>query len=258
MEWISVTHENVVGADYSGLSLDKFSAQGSTFEDCRFNRTKVGDSSFGAGMEQSLYVRCSFDRASLTFLGGYVRFVGCTFRNTRFIRSSADYLEFVDCSFTGRITGLEMRGAPHEGQHRFDSNVRALARQGKPEPPGYREIALRDRNEIQGNDFAGAELVKVSFRFGVDLSAQKLPVGDDYLFLPDGETAVLRALAALAQDPSPEAAKARWFLEEVLLREVNYGQRQLLLRPKNFERSKAVPPDVLLAADILKRSADAV
>ena len=38
MERISVVHEHVVGADFSGLSLTKFSAQGSTFSDCKFDR----------------------------------------------------------------------------------------------------------------------------------------------------------------------------------------------------------------------------
>ncbi|WP_433379288.1 hypothetical protein ACQPZX_13215 [Actinoplanes sp. CA-142083] len=253
MERISIDHEDVVGADYSGRSLDKFSAQGSTFTDCKFDRVKVGDASFGAGTEQSLYVGCSFDRASLTSLVGYVRFVGCTFRNARFVRPGADYLEFVDCSFTGRTTGLELRGAPHGAQNRYEATLRGLARQGKPEPPGYRELALRPSNQIHGNDFAGAELVGVSFRFGVDLTAQKLPTGDDYLYLPDAAAAVRRAVAAAEQEPSELAGKAKFFLEDVLQREIDYGQRQLLLRPKNYERSKVVPPHILLAVELLKR-----
>lgn len=253
MEEIVVNHEQVVGADYSGLSLDKFSAQGSTFTDCKFDRIKVGHASFGAGTEESRYVRCSFDRAALTFLGGYVRFVGCTFRNARFIDPSSDYLEFVDCSFTGRITGLQLRGAPHRGQNRYDAGLRGLARQGRPEPPGYRELVLRPGNQIHGNDFAGAELVNVSFRFGVDLTAQQLPAGDDYLYLPDAAAAVRRALAAAEQDSSELAGKAKFFLEDVLQREIDYGQRQLLVRTKNFERSKVVPPHILLAVELLKR-----
>ena len=70
MAAIIVTHEHVVGADYSGLSTDQFTAQGSTFEDCSFDRAKIGSAAFGAGTEQSTFVRCSFDRASLTFLMG--------------------------------------------------------------------------------------------------------------------------------------------------------------------------------------------
>ncbi|GGN59192.1 hypothetical protein GCM10010112_13870 [Actinoplanes lobatus] len=252
MERISVDHEHVVGADYSGLSLVKFSAQGSTFEKCTFDRIKVGDASFGAGTEQSVYAGCSFDRAALTFLGNFVRFTGCTFHNARFVRPSADYLEFVDCTFTGRITGLTLNGAPPDGQSWYEGSLRSFARQGRPEPAGYRELVLRERNQIRGNDFTGAELVKVSFRFGVDLSAQKLPAGDDYVYVPDAEAAVERALAALADDASEVATKARRFLERALRPEIGYGQRQLLLRPKDFESRKAVPADVLLAADLLR------
>src|SRR3712207_3021553 len=137
MERISVDHEHVVGADFSGLTLDQFSAQGSAFEDCRFDRIKVGHAPFGAGTEESRYTRCSFDRASLTFLVGFVRFVNCTFRNARFVRPSADFLEFVDCSFTGRISGLELRGAPHGAQYQYDASLKSFARRGMPEPPGY-------------------------------------------------------------------------------------------------------------------------
>jgi len=159
----------------------------------------------------------------------------------------------VDCSFTGRITSLQLRGAPHRAQNQYDAGLRGLARQGKPEPPGYRELVLRASNQIHGNDFAGAELIRVSFRFGVDLAAQKLPAGDDYLCLPDAETAVRRAVAALEQDSSELAGKARFFLVDVLQREIDYGQRQLFIRPKNFERSKVVPPHVLLAVELLRR-----
>ncbi|AEV87160.1 hypothetical protein ACWT_6143 [Actinoplanes sp. SE50] len=79
MEKIIVNHKHVAGADYSGQSIGQFSAQGSTFEDCRFDRSMLGQASFGSGTEQSYYVRCSFDRTSLTFLGGFARFVGRTF-----------------------------------------------------------------------------------------------------------------------------------------------------------------------------------
>lgn len=159
----------------------------------------------------------------------------------------------MDCTFTGKITGLQMRGVPYGAQNRYEASLKSFARQGKPEPPGYRELALRPSNEIHGNDFAGAELIGVSFRFGVDLTAQKLPTGDDYLYLPDAEAAVRRAVAAAEQDSSELAGKAKFFLEDVLQREIDYGQRQLLVRPKNFERKKAIPPHVLLAVELLRR-----
>ncbi|SNS97176.1 pentapeptide repeat-containing protein [Actinoplanes regularis] len=252
---VVVKHEHVVGADYSGLTLDKFSAEGSTFEGCVFDRSKVADAGFGSGMEQSQYINCSFDRASLTSLGGYTRFINCTFRNARFAGCIANYLEFVGCTFTGRITALTMYGAFPSAENRYRSVVASLARQGRSEPPGYRRLALRERNEIRDNDFTAAELIDVNFRFGVDLTAQRLPAGDDYLYLPDAETTLLRGLATLEHDSSPTAESAVRYLRILLDKEIGTGQRQLLLRAKDYERKKVIPPHIQLAVDVLRTKA---
>jgi hypothetical protein len=235
------------------VALDKFTAVGSTFTDCRFDRARIKQAAFGSGMEPSQYVGCSFDGTSLRALGGFTRFVNCTFRNLQVAKAAPDYLEFVDCTFTGKITGLQFWGAPPSGPTLYASLTTTLARSGTPEPPGLEQLVMRNRNEIRGNDFSEAELVKVSFRFGVDLTAQKLPVGEDYLYLPDAETTLLHALAGLAPDQSDEARKAREFLQDLLERNVAHGQRQLWLRPKNFERHDAVPGYVMLAVDELRR-----
>ncbi|GLW34759.1 hypothetical protein [Actinoplanes regularis] len=208
MERVFVEREHVVGADYSGLTLD-----------------------------------------------GYTRFVDCTFRNVRFVGCIANHLEFVGCAFIGRITGLEMCGIFPMAENEYRSVVASLARQGKPEPPGYRELALRERNEIRDNDFTAAELIDVNFRFGVDLTAQRLPAGDDYLYLPDAETTLLRGLATLEHDSSPTAGSAMRFLRILLDKEIGTGQRQLLLRAKDYERKKVVPPDIQLAVDVLRTEA---
>jgi len=45
---------------------------------------------------------------------------------------------------------------------------------------------LRRRvNEIRDNDFSRAELDDVDFRGGIDLTQQRLPTGEDYLFIKD-------------------------------------------------------------------------
>jgi hypothetical protein len=67
----------------------------------------------------------------------------------------------------------------------------------------------------------------VSFR-GIDLTEQRLPAGDGYLYLPDAEAAIDRA-RQLAGD-RPDSPEIETFLLGVLGRELSFGQRQLHLR----------------------------
>jgi len=250
---VHVDGRHEVGADYSGQVLDKFSAHGSTFTDCRFDKARIKHAAFGSGTVVSRYVGCSFDGTYLASLGGFTRFERCAFRNLRVTKSAPDYLEFVDCTFTGRVAGVRFWGAPPPGSDaRYERHVAWLAGRGEPVPPGYRALALRDHNEIRGNDFGDARLVDVEFRFGVDLTAQTLPAGDDHLYLPDAETSLLRALAALAKDPSEEAARAQVFFRSWLDHTVLTGQRQLLIYPKDLERRNVLPPHVALALAALR------
>lgn len=77
---LSFRDETVVGQDFSGLTLDRFSATKSRFDDCRFDRMRVRTFSMGAGVAPSTYVRCSFDGARLEMHpGGVARFERCSF-----------------------------------------------------------------------------------------------------------------------------------------------------------------------------------
>jgi hypothetical protein len=92
----------------------------------------------------------------------------------------------------------------------------------------------------------------VNFRFGVDLTAQRLPAGDDYLYLPHAEAALTHALERLAPETSADAARTRRWLRALLDREVRPGQRQLFLRPRDYETRGTVKPQVSLAVDALR------
>jgi uncharacterized protein YjbI with pentapeptide repeats len=249
---VRIDHQQVTGADYSGQVLDEFMAHGSTFTACRFDKVKVKHAAFGVGQEVSRYVGCSFNGATLTSLGGFVRFEKCAFHNLKVTRSRPDYLEFVDCTFTGRVTGLRLWASAPGADALYAQRQASPAGRGRPERAGYRELALRGHNEIRGNDFSAARLIDVEFRFGVDLTEQKLPAGDEYLYLPDAETTLLSALAALAPDPSEEARQAKTFLQSRLEHTVASGQRQLLINERDHEHRGVLPPYVAMALAALR------
>jgi hypothetical protein len=252
-----VEHEQVVGVDYSAQGLTGLVGVGARFERCRFDGLRFQDVALGSGMELSQYVECSFDGAVLTGTAGYSRFVGCTFRDAEIRDLTAGYLELVDCVFTGRIRSTIFWGAPPPGSaERFTSNLAFLKKQGRTEPPGYRTLALRESNEIHGNDFSGADLVGVDFRYGVDLTRQRLPTGPDYLYLPDAEAALHRALALLGDRPADDlTARVERSLRRMLDREVGTGQRQLLFREVDYSSKGVLKPHARLMFDLLREAA---
>ncbi|MFG3558935.1 hypothetical protein ACGGAQ_31625 [Micromonospora sp. NPDC047557] len=252
-----VEHQHVVEMDYSTHGLNGLVSLGAYFERCRFDGLRFQEVALGAGMEQSQFVQCSFDNVVLRGSTGYSRFVGCTFRNTDIRDLTADYLELVDCIFTGRIGSTTFWGAPPPGSdRRFASDLAFLQKQGRPEPPGYRALALRESNDFHGNDFSGADLTDVAFRHGVDLSQQRLPTGADYLYLPDAEATLHRALTLLADRPADDlSARVERTLRRILDREIGNGQRQLLFREADYLSRGVLKPHTRLMFDLLREAA---
>lgn len=155
------------GRDFSELRNVNFLSIGSTFIQCKFDRCKPRNASFGAGKVQSIYVDCTFDGSKFKRIGlGLARFERCSFLNVEIEGLFAHAAEFVDCSFSGVLRRSVFFGRL-SGVYEQDAN--ALG---------------RGHNEIRGNDFTGMRLIDVDFRRGVDLSAQRLPVGEDCLYLP--------------------------------------------------------------------------
>jgi hypothetical protein len=48
---VSYNHERVDGVDFARQQFGKFTAAGSTFTGCRFDRVQIADVSFGSGTE---------------------------------------------------------------------------------------------------------------------------------------------------------------------------------------------------------------
>jgi hypothetical protein len=194
----------------------------------------VAEATFGAGLDVSEYVECSFDGSRLA--GGHwgrARFVRCSFREVRLRRFFGFDAEFVDCTFSGRAEAMVFHGSPIDGPEDVQALADAVADLLGPAERAALQARIdrsepRTVNEFRGNDFSGMELVDVGFRRGIDLRAQILPVGADYVLVPDARAAVARARAGAGDHP-----RLRHVAEDV-----EDGQEQLLLRASEWEQDR--------------------
>jgi len=227
-ERVVLSGQVLVGADFRDRRLQQFSAEGCRFEGARFDGAVIESASFGAGRRVSEYVGCSFDGAKLRMgPGGHARFVDCTFDGATIDHWFCLAVEIVGCTFSGRLSKAVFNGSV---------------------PPDKREVAGRQINRFEGNDFARVTLIDVGFRTGVDLTRQRLPEGDEYTYLPNAADAVRRAgIAYNAWDDSEAKRQARGVLV-VMEEDVAGGQRQLLVRANDYPRASRPAIKLLLSA----------
>ena len=204
----------VAGEDFSGRHLRQFSPEGVYFERCSFNDVVIDSASLGAGVRDSHYVDCTFDGARLRmFSPGYARLERCSFRNVRIVDFFCMGVELVDCTFSGTVKNGCIRGLVP------DEHVASLGRR---------------RNEVTGNDFSGLRLINFDFWGGVDLTAQKLPSGPDYLYIADYPAAVRRAREAMLSEPDLEFRREAFIYIGIMEMSVASGQRQQLFPVKDY------------------------
>ena len=145
------------GRDWSGQTLTRFVPVGCTFKKCSFENAIFEQACFGGGMEDSRYIDCSFNRATINSISpGHARFERCTFMDTDIVQFFSHTVEFVNCEFSGILRSAFFNGMV---------------------PPEDAERLGRRANEFRGNDFSEATLVDVVFRTGIDLALQKVPTG---------------------------------------------------------------------------------
>jgi len=206
-----------VGHDFSGRRLTCFSPESVLFERCRFDGIVVDDMSFGAGLHDSTYVDCTFDGARLRLpAAGRARLERCSFRDVRITEFFCHEVEMVDCVFSGKVKGGWIWGTVEE-------HVVELG---------------RERNQITGNDFSELDLIDVGFAGGVDLAAQKLPTGPDYVYVADLPAAVRRARERMLGEPDPKMRHAAFIFIHLWEGVVLGGQKQQLFRRKDFSPSR--------------------
>jgi hypothetical protein len=184
-----ITAERV---DFSGLRFHLFQTERCTFLDCDFSDVQVEWLPFGDG--GSLFRDCSFRGASIGDFGE-VRLERCDFTNADLQGWFTWDADLVECRFAGRLSGVVFNGRDLEGSR---------------------------ENEFVGNDFRDADLDDVAFRFGIDLDAQLLPEGPEYIRIRDLTDRVRHARAEVRQWPKPDREAAVQMLD--LLENVYGGE----------------------------------
>ena len=182
--WVVVHDARCERIDFSGHKFAPLAVGSASFIECDFSRARFLHSSLGdlgASHPQALYRDCQFDRADMRHMPhiGNARFERCTFRETRIEGWRADRAEFIDCVFSGALHDCRFTGRPWEDEG----------------------ATGRERNEFHGNDFCQADLSAVQFAYGVDIDAQLLPQGDNYVRLSRPRERIDRVRALISRWP---------------------------------------------------------
>jgi len=206
---IFLRHEHQVAVSYAGLRHASFGALGCTFEGCDFSNMRPDSISFASGREPTQYRQCRFDGSRFKkVIAGQARFEKCTFLDVDIRGLFAHSAEFIDCVFSGVLRTSVFFG-------------RVFGNDQKDVP--------RTVNEFRGNDFSAMKFIDVGFRQGIDLSLQRLPEGDGYLYLRNAGQKLASFRQKYTQQPP---SKRRQEVFEFLKRpeeEVRDGQVDLFM-----------------------------
>ncbi len=225
IDHFSYRGQHLVGEDFSGQRFNRFDVNGCYFEGCCFDGAVINNLSSGLSWHVTEFVGCSFDGANIDKVFGCLSFVDCSFDGTLIRNWRSKDAELVNCSFSGRIQDVVF-----EGKASLDN----------------RAYLQRDINQFERNDFSQATLSRCSFRGGIDLTKQRLPMGPEYVYLADAPKAVSRAREAVDLWDDVRARLEASVLLEVYEEYVASGQQQLLLRVADFPFSRIEPLQRLL------------
>ncbi len=196
--------------DFRRLRFDLFVGSGSVFTGCDFRDVRFAAGHLG-NLSQTVYHACRFDRAHLAGVDPlYARFERCSFDDADLMQWRAFQAEFVECHFRGRIVEAKFGGKLGD------------AAAARIQPP-------RIKNEFRGNDFRQATLVDCSFFDGIDLTAQLLPTGPEYILLDNIRGRIRRARADISRW-GDDRTRGEALLMLRVYESVSRGQDQLFAR----------------------------
>lgn len=188
---VSFARATLRSVDFRKVRFDSFALSGCLFLSCDFRGMRLDRrwQPLFSALPASTFRDCSFDLADLRGVRPDVaRFERCTFDDARLDGWRTEASQFVECRFAGALRDVTFHGRP----------VGAA---------GRRVATRRARNEFAANDFRDAELEDVVF-VGVDLDAQRLPVGDRYVRLGRFRQRVARARVEIAAWPDRDERRA--------------------------------------------------
>jgi hypothetical protein len=182
VELEGITAERV---DFSGLRFHSFLTERCSFVECDFSDVHAQWLPFGDG--GSLFRDCSFRGASIGDFGD-VRLERCDFTDTNLEGWFTWEADLVECRFAGRLSDVVFNG---------------------------RNLEDSRPNEFVGNDFRDADLDGVAFRLGIDLDAQLLPEGPQYLRIRDLPSRVRQARDQVRRWSKPDRETALQVLQVI-------------------------------------------
>ncbi|WP_314906699.1 pentapeptide repeat-containing protein [Propionibacterium acidifaciens] len=197
------------GMDFSGLRIDYFSIRNSTFRNCDFRKIRIQAAVWGGG-GPAVFEDCVFDGARIVFnVDSRAVLHNCSFRGVVLSRWGFREIELVGCTFTGRL-----RDCIFNGRASYE-----------PDAPA---------NTILDNDFSRAEFITSEFRWGVDLTRQRLPEGLDVFYTPDAAATITAAQNRLDQITDTKLRKNIEIILRVLAKKPGFGQEQLFTASRSF------------------------
>ena len=110
----------------------------------------------------------------------YARFERCTFDDTAIDGWKTEASEFIGCRFAGALGAVTFFGKPSGST-------------------GHAILPQRKRNEFAQNDFRDADMDHVTFMLGIDLSTQRLPLSERYVYLDRFPQRLTRASAEIGR-----------------------------------------------------------
>jgi uncharacterized protein YjbI with pentapeptide repeats len=230
--------------DFSGQLFHGFTPAGSSFVGCNFSGTVFETAHLGQAQvqrdmrtpikpsdpryPQTLFRDCEFTETLFdedNFYLGNVRFERCRFRKARLkgMRLLFGGAEWVDCQFMGKV--IEVRFS------------------ARPSKEGSVRIG-RTANEIRGNDFRAAQLYDCPFTGGVDLDAQLLPSGPEYVRLDRARERVGKVGLQVEAWPNEQERIKGLDALDTLLPYSRLGQDDIFMRRTLLGAGLEVPPAV--------------
>ena len=208
--------DNRVGDDYSNYKINQFVSVGSRFENCKFENIQIRSAQFGSGGMYSEYINCSFNGSHIdaNSAPGYAKFIGCSFQDVKLTHFKCIAVDIINCVFSGTIETSYFFG----------------------EVPSYDVLENHKVNEIRGNDFSNAILVDTDFRAGVDLTLQKLPTGDNYLYIKDGTRVITETKEDISKWEQSEIKKGALAILGSIENDLRAGQKQLFININDFPK----------------------